>query len=182
MNREEALKSIKKYNENGNLIKHMLATEAIMRALARHFGEDADEWGLAGLLHDIDVEMTRGDMRTHSKKGAEMVRELGASEEIAKAVLRHNDAHGEVAETMMEKALFCTDPLTGLITATALVHPEKLGGMEAKSVLKRFKAKAFAAGVNREHLAQCSQLGMELEEFVNIGVEAMRGIREELGL
>jgi putative nucleotidyltransferase with HDIG domain len=183
MKREEALSSIEANVENKNLIKHMLATEAIMRALARRLGEDEDEWGLTGLLHDIDVELTGGDMNTHSKLGADLAREMGASEAMAHAVLCHNEAHGVPRETKLDKALFCADPMTGLITAAALVRPDKkLAGVEVKSIKKRFKEKSFAAGANREQIATCSQLGFELDEFFALSLEAMKGISEELGL
>ncbi len=183
MKREEALSSIEANVENKNLIKHMLATEAIMRALARRLGEDEDEWGLTGLLHDIDVELTGGDMNTHSKLGADLVREMGASEAMAKAILCHNEAHGVPCETKLDKALFCADPLTGLITAAALVRPDKkLAGVEVKSIKKRFKEKSFAAGASREQIATCSELGFELDEFFALSLEAMKGIAEELGL
>ena len=183
MTREEVLDSVKANVENGNLIKHMLATEAIMQALAKRLGEDKEEWGLTGLIHDIDVELTGGDMSQHSKLGADLVRELGASEAMAHAVLCHNEAHGIPLETKLDKALFCVDPLTGLITAAALVRPDKkLAGLEAKSVIKRFKEKSFAAGVNREHIAQCSELGIELNEFIELGLRAMKGIAADLGL
>ena len=125
MIREEALDSIKANVENKNLIKHMLATEAIMRALALRLEEDEEEWGLTGLVHDIDVELTEGDMHTHSKLGADLARELGASETMAHAILSHNETHGVPLETKLDKALFCADPLTGLITAAALVRPDK---------------------------------------------------------
>jgi putative nucleotidyltransferase with HDIG domain len=181
--REEALDSIKANIENKNTIKHMLATEAIMRALAKRFGEDEEEWGLTGLLHDIDMELTEGDMSTHSKLGADLARELGASEAMAHAVLCHNEAHGIPRESRLDKALFCTDPLTGLITAAALVRPDKkLAGVEAKSVRKRFKEKSFAAGANRGQIAQCSELGLELDQFIELGLEAMKGIAPQLGL
>jgi putative nucleotidyltransferase with HDIG domain len=183
MKRGEALSSIEANVENKNLIKHMLATEAIMRALARRLGEDEDEWGLTGLLHDIDVELTGGDMNTHSKLGADLAREMGASEAMAHAVLCHNEAHGVPRETKLDKALFCADPMTGLITAAALVRPDKkLAGVEVKSIKKRFKEKSFAAGANREQIATCSQLGFELDEFFALSLEAMKGISEELGL
>jgi len=183
MTREEALDSIKANVENGNLIKHMLATEAIMRALARRLGEDEEEWGLTGLLHDIDMELTEGDMNIHSKLGADLARELGASEAMAHAILCHNEAHGVPRETKLDKALFCADPLTGLIIAAALVRPDKkLAGLEASSVRKKFKEKSFAAGVDREQISLCSQLGLELDEFVELGVEAMKGIAAVLGL
>jgi putative nucleotidyltransferase with HDIG domain len=182
MDRQEALEAVKENVANKNLVKHMLATEAIMRALARKFGGDEEEWGLAGLLHDIDVELTEGDMTTHSKLGADMARDLGAGEATANAILCHNERHGVRPETPMEKALFCTDPLTGLITAAVLVRPEKqIAPLEASSVRKRFKEKSFAAGANREHIARCSELGLELDEFIAIGLEAMKGIAAQLG-
>jgi len=180
---EEALDSVKANVENQNLVKHMLATEAIMRALAKHLGEDEEEWGLTGLLHDIDVELTEGDMKTHSKLGADLARELGASEAMAHAILCHNEAHGIPMETKLDKALFCADPLTGLITAAVLVRPDKkLAGLEAKSVLKRFKEKSFAAGANREQISRCSEIGFELGEFIELGLVAMQGIADDLGL
>ena len=183
MNREEAMDSIEANIENRNLIKHMIATEAIMRTLAGQLGEDEDEWGLTGLIHDIDMELTEGDMNTHSKLGADLIKEMGVSEDIAHAVLCHNEAHGIPRETKLDKALFCVDPLTGLITAAALVRPDKkLAGVELKSVRKRFKEKSFAAGANREQIATCSQLGIELDDFIELGLKAMQGIAKELGL
>ena len=183
MLREKALESIKANVENRNMVKHMLATEAILRALARRLGEDEEEWGLTGLLHDIDVELTGGDMNVHSKLGADLARELGASETMAHAILCHNERHGVSRETKLDKALFCADPLTGLITAAALVRPDKkLAGLEASSVIKKSKQKSFAAGANREHIATCSQIGLEFGEFIELGVAAMQGIAAELGL
>lgn len=183
MTRDEALASIRANVENENLINHMLATEAIMRALAKRFGQDEDEWGLTGLLHDIDVELTEGDLASHSKLGADIASELGATEEMAHAILCHNEAHGVPCETRLDKALFCADPLTGLIVAGALVRPDKkLAGLTAKSLMKRFGEKRFAAGANREQIANCSEIGLELEDFIALGLEAMKGIAEELGL
>ncbi len=183
MDREEAIDSIEANVENRNLIKHMLATEAIMRSFARKLDEDEEEWGLAGLIHDIDVELTEGDMTKHSKLGSDLAREMGASEPVVHAILCHNEAHGVPCETKLDKALFCADPLTGLITAAALVRPDKkLAGVEPKSVRKRFKEKSFAAGANREQIASCSELGLELEEFIELGLEAMKGITAELEL
>ena len=183
MTRDDALNSIEANVENRNLINHMLATEAIMRALARRLGEDEEVWGLTGLLHDIDVELTEGDMHSHSKLGADIARELGASEGMARAILCHNEAHGVPCETLLEKALWCTDPLTGLIVAGALVRPDKkLAALTARSLIKRFGEKRFAAGANREQIAKCSEFGLELEDFIALGLEAMQGIAEELGL
>lgn len=183
MDREEALASIMANVENENLIKHMLATEAVMRALARRFNENEEDWGLTGLLHDIDVELTESDLQSHSKLGADLVRELGASEEICHAILCHNEVHGIPCHSLLDKALFCADPLTGLITAAALIRPDKsLAGLTAESLMKRFKEKRFAAGVNREHIALCQEIGIELEEFLSLGLEAMKEVADELGL
>lgn len=183
MNRKEALDSVRDNVENGNQVKHMLAVEAVMRALARRLGGVEEEWGLAGLLHDIDVELTEGDMSSHSKLGADLARDLGASEAVANAILCHNEAHGVLPATKMEKALICADPLTGLITAAVLVRPDKkLAGIEAQSVRKRFREKGFAAGAIREQISRCTEIGLELDEFIAIGVEAMKGIAPHLGL
>ena len=183
MKREEVLDSVKTNVENANLVKHMLSTEVIMRALAKRFGEDEKEWSLTGLLHDIDVELTEGDMSSHSKLGADLARELGASEVMTHAILCHNERHGVSCETKLDKALFCADPLTGLIIAAALVRPDKkLAGLEASSVRKKFKEKGFAAGANREQIALCSEIGLELDEFIELGLTAMKGIAADLGL
>jgi putative nucleotidyltransferase with HDIG domain len=181
-NRDEILDSIHGNVQDKNMIKHMLATEAIMRALARKLGEDEGEWGITGLIHDIDMELVEGDMSSHSKLGADIAQELGASEAMAHAILCHNEAHGIPRETKLDKALFCADPLSGLITAAALIRPDKLGGLTTKSVMKRFREKSFAAGVNREQVAKCQEIGLELEEFISLGIEAMKGIASELQL
>ena len=183
MTRDDVLESISANVANENLINHMLATEAIMRALAKRLGYDEEVWGLTGLLHDIDVELTEGDMHSHSRLGADIARELGATEEMAQAILCHNEAHGVPCRTPLEKALYCTDPLTGLIVAGALVRPDKkLKGLTAQSLMKRFGEKRFAAGANREQIAKCAEVGLELEEFIALGLDAMKGIAEEIGL
>jgi putative nucleotidyltransferase with HDIG domain len=161
----------------------MLAAEAIMRALARHFGEDEEDWGLAGLLHDIDVELTGNDMSAHSRLGADLARELGASDAVAHAILAHNQKHGASLDSRLDKALFCTDPLTGLITAAALVLPDKkLAGLEVSSVEKRFKEKSFATGANREQMARCADIGLGLDEFIGLGLKAMKKVAAKLSL
>lgn len=182
MKRAEVLNSIKANIQDKNTLKHMLATEAIMKALAKKLGENEKEWGLTGLIHDIDMELVGGDLNTHSKLGADIARELGATDEIAHAVLCHNEAHGVLRETKLDKALFCVDPLTGLITACALVRPDKLSGLTTKSVMKHFRQPKFAAGANREQIALCSELDLELQEFIALGIKAMQGIASELGL
>ena len=172
MTREDALEAIRENVENENLVKHMLATEAIMKALAKRLGEDEERWGFAGLLHDIDVELTEEDMNSHGKLGYDLVREMGVDDDIAHAILSHNEMLGVTRESTMDKALFCADPLTGLITAAALVRPDKkLNSVEPKSIRKRFKVKSFAAGASREGIALCTEIGMELDEFIEISRE-----------
>jgi putative nucleotidyltransferase with HDIG domain len=184
MNREEAYNLLRQNLTNQNLIKHSLALEAAMAALAARLGGDEEKWGVTGLLHDIDYELVKDNLENHSKKGAAMLKDLGLEEDICKAVLTHNESHGVEPETMMAKALFCADPLTGLIVAATLVMPSrKIKDLETDNVLNRFKEKAFARGANREIIAKCSDyLNLSLEEFVKIVLSAMKGISDDLGL
>jgi putative nucleotidyltransferase with HDIG domain len=168
---------------NENLRRHMLATEAIMRALAVHFGEDADVWGLAGLGHDLDTEETEDDVTRHGALAAETLRSLGLPEEAVHAVAAHNPDTGVEATERIDVALVAADQLSGLITAAALVRPEKdLAGVKLKSVRKRYREGAFARGVDRESIARCAELGLELDEFFALGLEAMQGVAPDLGL
>ena len=183
MERKYALLAVEANIEEANTIKHMMATEAIMRVLAKRFGEDEDEWGQAGLLHDIDVELTEDDPKSHSTLGADMARDLGAAEAIAKAILCHNEMHGIPCSTPMEKALYCCDPLTGLITASVMVRPDKkIAGLDIESLKRRYKENRFAAGASRVQIAQCSEIGLELDEFLSIGLKAMQKMADKLGL
>jgi len=183
MIREEALNSIKANVGNKKLVKRMLAAEAIMRALAKRLGEDEEEWGLSGLLHDIDVELTEGDMHSHSRLGADLVREMGGSEAMAQAILCHNPAHGVPLETRLDKALFCAALLADLITAAALARPgKKLAGLTAVSVMDKLQQEGFAGGVGRQQISRCGELGLGLEEFVELGLAATQEVAAELGL
>jgi putative nucleotidyltransferase with HDIG domain len=168
---------------NENLRRHMLATEAIMRALAARLGADADEWGLAGLGHDLDTEETEGDFTRHGRVAADALRALGLPDEAAHAVAAHNPDTGVAATEQIDVALIAADQLSGLITAAALVRPEKdLAGVKLKSVRKRYREGAFARGVHRESIARCEELGLELDEFFALGLEAMQGVAPDLGL
>ncbi|NLJ84979.1 MAG: HDIG domain-containing protein [Firmicutes bacterium] len=181
MDRTEALELVKKHVKTENLIKHMLAAEAIMRRLALHFGEDVELWGLAGLVHDVDYEETASDPSRHAIIGAELLRSLDVDPAIVQAVLGHADKGPRL--TMMDKALYATDPLTGLLVACALVHPDKqINSVDVEFALNRFGEKSFARGADREIIRSCGELGLELEEFVTLGLEAMQGIAEDLGL
>ena len=182
MKRDQALSAVKEKISNQNLIKHMLATEAVMRALAERFGQNVEEWGLAGLLHDIDLDECQGDMSVHGRLSADMARIMGVPEPVCHAIICHGML-GEPCITLMDKALYCADPVTGLLTAGALIRPEKkLSVVEAKSILKRFKEKSFAAGANREQIAKCSNIGLTLEEFITLSLKAMQAIAADLGL
>jgi putative nucleotidyltransferase with HDIG domain len=181
--REEALNTVRANVKNGNLIKHMLAAEAIMRALAKRFGEDEEEWGLTGLLHDIDIELIGDNFADHGRLGADLAAEQDVSPQVCHAIMCHNWTNGIPCVTLLDSALLCTDPLTGLITAGALIRPDKkLAGLTVESLMKRFGERRFAAGAGREQIAYCSAIGLDLEEFIGIGLEAMKGIADELGL
>jgi len=184
MTREQGLVLLKENLSNQNLVKHCLAVEAIMRVLARHFAEDEEKWGLTGLLHDIDYEKVKDDLSQHSLVGAKMLEDLGIGKDICQAVKVHNEAHGIPVQTLLDKALFVTDPLTGLIVASTLVLPsKKIADLTVENVLNRFKEKAFARGANRDIIKKSEELlNLKLEEFVKIGLEAMQGIGKELGL
>jgi putative nucleotidyltransferase with HDIG domain len=184
MEREKILNLLKENLKNQNLIKHSLAVEAGMRALSRYFGEDEEKWAIAGLLHDIDYEKTKGDQNLHSKVGSQILKEMGFDQEICDAILTHNEAHGILPLSRMAKALFCLDPLTGLIVAATLVLPsKKLKDLKVENVLNRFKEKSFARGANREIIKKCEEyLGLPLEKFIEITLKAMQEISDQLGL
>lgn len=184
MEREKVFELLKENLKNENLIKHSLAVEAAMKELAKFFGEDEEKWGICGLLHDIDYEKTKGNPNLHSKIGSEMLKNLGFDEEICDAVLTHNEAHGIEPKSKIGKALFCLDPLTGLIVAATLVLPsKKINDLRVENVLNRFKEKSFARGANREIIKKCQEyLGIPLEKFVEITLRAMQKTADELGL
>ncbi len=181
MTRDEALKLVKEHIKNKNLFKHCLAVEAGMRGVARFLNENEEKWGLAGLLHDLDYEKTKNNPEKHALVTVEILQGLGfKDEDILNAILAH--AEKKEAQKPIEIALYAVDPLTGLIVASALVHPEKLSGLTVKNVLNRFKEKSFARGANREAIRTCEKLGLSLERFVEIVLEEMKKIKEELGL
>lgn len=183
MDREQAFEELKGRLKSENLIKHSLAVEAIMKDLAFHFKEDIDKWGIAGLLHDIDYDKTAGDPSKHSLVGAEILENLDVESSIVYAVKAHNDYHGMERKRKIDKALYCSDPVSGLITASALILPsKKLEDVTVEFVLKRFDEKGFAKGANRDQIKSCDQLGLSLEEFIEIALKAMKGISDELGL
>ena len=182
MNRQEALNIVEEYVSNENLIRHMLAVEAAMRFYAKEYGEDEQTWGLTGLLHDFDWEI-HPTLEQHPQAGVPILREKGVPEEIITAIQSHADHTGVPRQTRMEKALYACDEITGLIVAVALVRPSRsLDDLKVKSVKKKWKDRAFAAGANREEIAQAAQeFEVELWEHVGNVIQAMRGIGPELG-
>jgi putative nucleotidyltransferase with HDIG domain len=177
------------YTASESLRRHMLAVEAAMRAYARKFGEDEERWGMAGLLHDFDYEQhpnpeAKADPNEHPLFGAKILEEHGYPEDIIYAIKTHADYLNLPRLSTMDKTLYAVDELTGLITAAALVRPDKsIAGLEARSVRKKMKDKAFARGVNREDVIRGAEnLGVELDEHISLVIEAMRGIADELGL
>lgn len=181
--RESVLAVLRERVANENLRRHMVATEAIMRAVAGRLGEDVDVWGLAGLGHDLDAEETADDFTRHGAESAELLRGLGLPDEAVHAVAAHNPATGIAAESPLDIALLAADQLSGLITAATLVRPDKdLTQVKLKSVRKRYREGAFARGVDREAIARCTALGLDLDEFLAVGLEAMQGAAAQLGL
>ena len=181
MTRDEALALLKSHMKNKNLIKHCLAVEACMRALAVRLGHDPEPWALAGILHDLDYEMTGMSAELHTTETVKVLREKGIAEPIVHAVQAHA---GKVpCETPMDWAIFSVDPLTGLIISATLMHPEKkLKSVDLEFLKRRYKEKSFARGARREEIEESKNLGLELDEFLSIAIAAMQGIDADLGL
>ena len=183
MTRDEALSLVQEYVKNENLIKHMLSVEAAMRFYAGKYMEDGEQWGLTGLLHDFDWEI-HPTLEEHPLAGEPILRKYGVPEDVIKAIMSHADHTGVPRQTKMEKALYACDEVTGLITAVALVRPSRsLLDLEASSVKKKWKDKAFAAGANRDEIQKAAaEFGVELWEHVGNVIQAMRNIAPDLGL
>lgn len=182
MNREEALGLIKEHVKGQFLMNHMLATEAIMRRAAEFLGENVEEWGMTGLLHDIDFEEIGEDYTRHGPRACEIL-EGKVDERILRAIKSHNwERTGVQPESKMEMALLAADAITGLIIAAALVKGKKLSNVTTKTVKKSFKKKDFARGSNRDAIRRCEEINIPLEKFFEISLKAMQGIAGELGL
>lgn len=184
MTREEAVKLLEESVSNKNLIKHCLALEAVMRKLADHFGEDLEVWGMAGLLHDLDYEKTQNDAKNHTLITAKILEEKGVDGKIIDIIKAHNSERlGIERDSKADKVIYSADPLTGLIVASALIHPDKkLNSIDAQFVLNRFREGGFARGTNRDQIKTCEDLGLSLDQFVDLSLKAMQEISGELGL
>ena len=183
MEPSEALKIVRSYVKNESLVNHMLSVAAAMRFYSEKFGEDAKKWEVVGLLHDFDWEI-HPTLEEHPQAGAPILREHGVPEDIIRAILSHAEETGIARENLMEKALFACDEITGLVTAVALVRPSRsLMDLEAKSVKKKWKDRAFAAGANRDEIEQgAREFGVDLWEHVGNVITAMRRIAPQLDL
>jgi putative nucleotidyltransferase with HDIG domain len=181
MSRAEALALVNQQVTNQNLRKHMLAVEAVMRALAVRLGQDAELWGLAGLVHDCDYDLTAKDPARHAIVGAEMLEKLGLPPELTHAV----KAHAEKAprESVLDKALWCVDPTTGFIVSSALIRPEKkLAIVDVAFIKNRMGEPRFSRAVNRDQIRSCEALGVPLDEFLQLALDAMKAIAGDMGL
>ena len=181
--RDAAWGLLTEFTQSESLRKHALAVEACMRAYAKKFGQNQDLWGIVGLIHDFDYEKYPS-LEDHPYKGNEILKERGYSEQIRNAIMSHAQYTGVLRVSPMEKALFACDELAGFITAVALVKPGKsLAEVDAKSVRRKMKDKAFARSVNRNDIISgAADLGVDLEEHIAFCIEAMKGIAKELGL
>ena len=186
--RDEALAIVHEYTQSDSLRKHMLSVEAAMRAYATRFGEDPDRWGITGLVHDFDYERFPNEAHSpvdeHPAEGVRILRSRGFPEDMLEAILGHANYSGVPRVTPMAKTLYAVDELTGLITATALVRPSRsVMEVEARSVRKKMKDKAFARGVNREDvITGAADLGVDLDEHIDFVIKAMQGVAPSLGL
>ena len=181
--REEAVQLLKENVKAENMRKHCFASEAVLRAIAKRLHKNEDEWGIAGLLHDIDVEITNADPHIHGPYAGKLLKGL-VTDEMLDAIVMHNEiATGKQRTSEFQHALAAGETITGLITATTLVYPDKkIASVKPKSVTKRMKQKAFAASVKRENILECEKIGIPVNEFAELAVKAMNEISKELEL
>ncbi len=182
--RQEALALLRQHVKQENLVRHMLATEAIMRALARRLGGDEELWGISGLLHDLDLEIVDNDMNRHARTTVGILQGIGFPQEGLDAILAHNgDVLGIQLRNNFELAMTAAETITGLVVACTLVYPtRKVADVQAASIRKRMKEKRFAANVNRDRILEIEKTGISLDELIDISLQAMRGVAADIGL
>jgi putative nucleotidyltransferase with HDIG domain len=180
MDREEAIALVRSKIDKDITFRHLVSVEGVMRRLARHFEEDEHRWGLTGLFHDLDQDATAGDADRHAYLAAEWLREAGADEAVVNGVLAH--AHAEYQTDLMSRSIVAADAVAGLLVAAALPRPEKAVGMKVSSVKKKLKEKSFAPGVNRDEIHACTEIGLDLDRFVELGIEGLQLVAPEIGL
>ncbi len=179
--RAESIELVKENVKNKNLVNHMIGVGAIMKGVAEHFSEDAHLWEVVGILHDVDYETFGEDFANHGAKSAEMVKDILPDDAI-KAIRSHNPLTGYNAESRFDIALLAVDAISGLIVANALVRPNRMEGMKAKSIKKRMKDKSFARQVSRENVMKCEEIDIPFSEFATIAIKAMDSVAIEIGL
>ncbi len=184
MDRQQALDLLHNHLQADNLLKHCLATEAVMRAMAERLGESVELWGITGLLHDLDYEQTADQPSQHGLRTAAILAESDLPPEVITAIKAHNaESLGVKRKSKLDFALTCAESITGLVVATALVYPDKrLSSVKPKSILKRMKQKDFARRVDRDQIRLCEEIGVPLSDFAELSLRAMQSISEELGL
>ena len=182
MDREDALKLLKKYVKQENLIKHCIATAAVMKEIAKHLGEDENKWEIIGILHDIDYELVGEDMSKHGLKGGEILSKEGVDDEIVEVVKRHNHTIFGDYDKPVEIALQSADSVSGLIIAAALVKKGRLSDVTPKTIKKKFKDKSFAAGCDRNRIKEIEKLNIELPKLYELGIRGLLDVKEELEL
>ena len=173
INKEDALSLLQQYGPDPHMVQHALSSEAIMRALARHYNEDEELWGIAGLLHDIDYPLTKEQPAEHGLKSMEILADK-LPREVLEAIGAHNsECNGTKPASRLDYALRCAETITGLVSAAALMRPTGMEGMQVKSLKKKMKDKAFAASVSRERIRECEHMGMSLDDFLGLAIAAM---------
>ena len=189
VSRQQALEFVKKYNPEQADLVHYLESEAVMRGLAEHLGEDVEYWGMLGLLHDIDWGVTKENVSTHLTKMPEMLKKAGFDDEFIQNILSHGYGFEELPHLKdkqrtkkIHHALSAGETITGLIHAYALMRGKKIGGMDAKGLMKKFKDKTFAAKIDREVIREIEKIGLNLDEFFEITINSIKKIAKEVGL
>ncbi len=181
MKRSEAIELVRAHVESRNLVNHMIATGAVMRSLAKKLGYDSELWEVAGILHDYDYPETKDTPEKHGVISVQLLKDYDLPQDVYDAILAHCDK--KTREKPIEKAIYAADPTTGFIVAAALIRPEKkLEPLNVEFLMKKFKQKAFAKGASREQMQTCSEIGLDLKEFLGLALDAMKGIHEEIGL
>ncbi|MGZ4142832.1 MAG: HDIG domain-containing metalloprotein [Actinomycetota bacterium] len=180
MEREQAIALVREKTDKDITVRHLVSVEGVMRRLAQHFGEDEDRWGLTGLFHDLDQDATAGDAARHAYLAAEWLREARVDEAVVNGVLAH--AHAEYQTDLMSRSIVQADAVAGLLVAAALPRPEKAVGMKVSSVKKKLKERSFAPGVNRDEIHACTEIGLDLDQFIQLGIEGLQLVAPEIGL
>jgi putative nucleotidyltransferase with HDIG domain len=178
--REQAIALVRDKIDKDITFRHLVSVEGVMRRLAQHFEQDEHAWALTGLFHDLDQDATAGDAEKHAYLAAEWLREAGVDEVVVNGVLAH--AHPQFQTDLMSRSIVAADAVAGLLVAAALPRPEKATGMKVSSVKKKLKEKSFAPGVNRGEIHACTEIGLELDRFIELGIEGLQLVAPEIGL